>query len=153
VKGIVGLALGAALGAAIAFGACGGEPRPVNDINVARRNDITALWTQIRDWRREAHMELDPSPQTMNQLINRTVKYAETVCAENHKVPKTCDDVCNLSDAICDNAEAICKIADELGKDDDYAQEKCTSAKASCREARQKCCNCSTKDAEAVESR
>jgi hypothetical protein len=141
VKGIVGLLLGATLGA---FIACGGAARPMNDINVSKRADITALWTQIRDWRREARMDLDPSPQMMNQLINRSVKDAETVCAENHKVPKTCDDVCNLSDAICDNAEAICKIADELGKDDDYAQEKCTSAKASCREAKQKCCKCST---------
>jgi hypothetical protein len=152
VKGIVGLCLGVALGAVIAFGACGGDVRGPGVI-VDRHNDISVLWGQIRDWRREAHMDLDPSPQTMNQLVNRTVKYAETVCAENHKVPKACDDVCNLSDAICDNAEAICKIADELGKDDDYAQEKCTSAKASCREAKQKCCTCSTKEPEAVESR
>ncbi len=152
-KGIVGLVLGAMFGAVVAFGACGGDAPRSNDVLFAKRNDITALWTQIRTWRHEAHMDLDPSPQTMNQLVNRTVKYAETVCAENHKVPKACDDVCNLSDAICDNAEAICKIADELGKDDDYAQEKCTSAKASCREAKQKCCNCSTKEPEAVESR
>jgi hypothetical protein len=65
------------------------------------------------------------------------------VCSEGHKVPPSCDDVCNLADAICDNAEAICTIAGELGKDDDFAQDKCSSAKGSCREAKQKCCGCS----------
>ena len=68
------------------------------------------------------------------------------MCADDHKVPTTCDDVCSLADAICDNAEAICTIADELGKDDDFAQDKCTSAKASCREAKQKCCGCSSEN-------
>jgi hypothetical protein len=139
VKGIVGLLLGIALGA---FIACGSSQKPIDRISL--HNDISTLWTQIRDWRHDAHMVLDPSPQMMNQLINRTVKDAETVCVENHKVPKTCEDICGLSDAICSNAEAICRIADDLGKDDDYAQEKCTSAKASCREAKQKCGTCST---------
>jgi hypothetical protein len=30
-----------------------------------RKNEITALWTQIRDWRREAGMGVDPSPTTV----------------------------------------------------------------------------------------
>jgi len=145
VKGLFGLLLGAVLGASIALGACGGGAQRPMSMPVDKRNEITALWTQIRDWRREAHMDLDPSPQTMFQLRLRTPKDAESVCPENHKVPATCNDVCELSNAICDNAEAICKIADELGKDDDYAQDKCTSAKASCREAKQKCCTCSDK--------
>ena len=104
---------------------------------------ITALWTQIRDWRREAHMDLEPTRQTVFQWGGRTVQEAKAVCADNHPVPETCNDVCNLADAICDNAETICNIAAELGKDDDYAQEKCANAKASCREAKQRCCQCS----------
>jgi hypothetical protein len=116
-------------------------------IQVDKRSDkhdqITALWTQIRDWRREAHMDLDPAPQAVFQLGSRTVKEAARVCADNHPVPETCNDVCNLADAICDNAEAICNLADDLGKQDDYAQEKCANAKASCREAKQRCCTCS----------
>ena len=143
-KGIVGLVLGALLGVVIAFGACGGGGMVV-DHRPDQRTQIIALWTQIRDWRREAHMDLDPSPQTMFQLRLRSIQDAKHVCTDNHKVPATCNEVCELSDAICDNAEAICKIADELGKDDDFAQEKCTSAKASCREAKQKCCTCSDK--------
>ena len=144
----LGLVAGALLGAAIGFGACGGA-QGMSDTQraMSKRNDITALWTQIRDWRREAHMDLDPSPQTVFQLKLRTVKDAERVCSEGHKVPTTCDDVCNLADAICDNAEAICAIADELGKDDDFAQDKCSNAKGSCREAKQKCCGCSSTDA------
>jgi hypothetical protein len=138
---VKGAALGLALGALVGgFIACGGAQHPDGS---SKRGEITALWTQIRDWRREARMDLDPSTQTVFQLKLRTVKDAARVCTEGHKVPTTCDDVCNLADAICDNAETICTIADELGKDDDYAQEKCSSAKGSCREAKQKCCGCS----------
>lgn len=110
---------------------------------VDKRNEITGLWVQIRDFRRQNHMELDPMPSTLAQMELKTVKDAERVCVDNHKVPTSCNDTCGLADAICDNAEAICNIADELGKDDDYAQGKCTDAKASCREAKQKCCGCS----------
>ena len=128
---------------AVVLAACGGAQRPEPGAD-PRDNEITALWTQIRDWRREAHMTLDPSPQVLNQLI-RTVRDAERVCTENHAVPAACNDVCNLADDICDNAEHICHLADELGKADDYAQQKCTSAKASCREAKERCCGCSAK--------
>jgi hypothetical protein len=139
VKGaIAGLVLGALLGC---FIACGGQQHPDG---VSKRTEITALWTQIRDWRREAHMDLDPNTQTVFQLKLRTVKDAKNVCSVDQKVPTACDDVCNLADAICDNAEAICTIADQLGKDDTYAQDKCSSSKGSCREAKQKCCGCST---------
>ena len=137
--------LAVSLAAMIVAFACGGPQKP--DHSVDKRNEITALWTQIRDWRREAKMDLDPSPSMLNQIRFMRVKDAERVCVDNHKVPKTCSDVCDLSDAICDNAEAICSIADELGKDDDYAQGKCTDAKASCREAKQKCCGCSAEPA------
>jgi hypothetical protein len=125
--------------------ACGGAQKPNHGAD--QRAEIIALWTQIRDFRRQAKMELDPSPMTLNQIRFKSVKDAEKVCVENHKVPKTCDDVCGLADAICDNSDAICKLADELGKEDDFAQGKCTDAKASCREAKQKCCGCSATEA------
>ena len=107
-----------------------------------KMTEITTLWAQIRDWRRVAHMELDPTPADMFQWRDRPVREAARVCPDGHSVPASCGDVCNLADAICDNAEAICAIADELGKDDHDAKDKCTSAKASCREAKQRCCNC-----------
>ena len=135
-------AIAVALVAAVALSSCSGAP--VDDhVNQDKRTQIAILWAQIRDWRREAHMPLDPPHAFELQLARTPVKEAKRVCAENHEVPKTCDDVCNLSDAICDNAETICKLADELGKDDTFAQDKCTSAKASCRDAKQRCCECS----------
>ncbi len=140
-KAVAALVLGVIVGA---VAACGGTTKGTPGLD--ERSEILALWTQIRDWRREAHMELDPSPQTVFQLRLRTVKDAERVCPDGHKVPTSCNDVCNLGDAICDNADSICILADKLGKADDWAQEKCASAKASCREAKQKCCACSAKD-------
>ena len=111
-----------------------------------RYDEITALWTQIREWRKEAHMPLDPFQQDVIQMANRPAKEARLTCPDHHAVPKTCNDVCNLADDICDNAERICDLADQLGKQDDWAQGKCASAKASCREAKQKCCECSKKE-------
>ncbi|HET9992510.1 MAG TPA: hypothetical protein VFQ65_28450 [Kofleriaceae bacterium] len=128
--------------ALVVVNACGAPQKP--SANEDKRAEIIALWTQIRGWRHEAHMDLDPSPMTLNQIRFKTVKDAEKVCVENHKEPAKCGDVCLLASDICDNAEAICTIADELGKDDDFAQGKCTDAKASCHEAKQKCCGCSS---------
>jgi hypothetical protein len=128
--------------ALVVMNACGGRQTP--QASQDKRETIIALWTQIRDFRHQAHMDLDPSPMTLNQIRFKSVKDAEKVCVENHKVPTKCDDVCSLADAICDNAESICTIADELGKDDDFAQGKCTDSKASCHEAKQKCCGCSS---------
>ena len=119
--------------------ACGG-PQKV-DTNQDKRTEIIALWTQIRDWRLEANMPLDPAPQAVFEMKRQTVKSAARVCPDGHKVPATCNDVCNLSDAICDNAERICEIAAELGPDDKLGVEKCESAKGSCKEAKQRCCN------------
>jgi hypothetical protein len=115
------------------------------EIRMQRQNQITALWTQIRQWRHEAGMDLDPSPILISQPP-KTVSDAKRVCPDNHQVPKSCTDICSIADAICDNAEANCGLADELGKSDDFAQGKCTSSKASCREAKQRCCGCSDKD-------
>ena len=126
--------------------ACPGTQKgpSAGEVRMQKQNQITALWTQIRDWRREGGMDVDPSPVLIAQPP-KTVSDAKRVCPDAHKVPATCNDICSLADAICDNAEAICGLADELGKQDDFAQGKCTSAKASCREAKQRCCGCSDK--------
>lgn len=135
--------LGLGVAILIVVGACGGAHAPPPPIPNPLDNEITALWTQIRDWRREAHMDLDPTPQSVFEMRKRTAKEVSRVCPENHQVPQTCNDVCNLADAICDNAERICDLADQLGKADFYAQDKCASAKASCHEAKRRCCDCS----------
>jgi hypothetical protein len=140
-----GVALAAAiLGMVVAIGgiaACARTQPRTNETRIQKLNEITTLWAQIRGWRREAHMDLDPAPLTMHQWRGRTVPEAARVCPEALRVPPRCDDVCSIGDAICDNAERICTLADELGNDH-LAQEKCTSAKASCREAKQRCCSC-----------
>lgn len=123
--------------------ACGAQNQNLDLTRQDKRTEIIALWTQIRSWRQEANMELDPAPQTVFEMRKQTVQNAERVCPDGHVVPTTCNEVCNLADAICDNAERICDIAAELGPGDKLGQEKCESAKASCREAKQRCCRCS----------
>ncbi len=137
----------ALLGAIVLLAGCPGPAKgpSTSEIRIQKQNQITALWTQIRGFRHEAGMDLDPSPMLISQPP-KTVMDAKRVCPDNHKVPATCNDICSLADAICDNAEAICGLADELGKQDDFAQGKCTSSKASCREAKQRCCGCSDKE-------
>jgi hypothetical protein len=116
-----------------------GTPR-TNDERMQKLNLVTNLWTQIRGWRQEAGMPLDPPRASLNAIERVTVKDIEKICPEGHQEPKACEDVCSLADAICDNADAICEIATELG--DSWAREKCSSAKASCKEAKQRCCSC-----------
>jgi hypothetical protein len=123
--------------------ACGGQ-QIVDD---KRPDEILLRWGEIRRWRVEAGMGVDPHPSTMIQMTRQTVKQAESVCPDGHTVPKTCDDICSLAENICDNAESICRIAAELNTA--WALDKCTSAKASCREAKQRCCGCSEKDSKA----
>ena len=139
-------ALGVAIGfifamivvACSARGSVGGRgtpsPRP-EDPSWLMRNDITALWTQIRDWAKSKGIGF-------SHCIS--LGEAKRVCPEGHAVPNTCSEVCSLAEAICDNADAICGLADDLtkmlGRRDQYAQNKCTNAKASCREAKQNCC-------------
>jgi hypothetical protein len=134
------------LGAVFALGlvlapACGGArtPKPWPE-QQARRNEITVLWAQIRDWRREAGMEVEPEESAVMAMSRMTVSTAAKACVLQRAPTPACSDVCDLGDAICDNAESICGIADEL--DDAWAREKCDSAKASCREAQQRCCRC-----------
>lgn len=137
-KGVVaGLTLGGMIAGIVA---CGGTQGPKG---FDKRNEISNLWTQIRGWRHEAKMDLDPPAQMIQVVGAKTVRDAAKVCKESQKEPPSCSDICSIADAICDNAEAICGLADELGKNDMFAQEKCTSAKASCREAKQRCCGCS----------
>jgi len=139
---VKGIAIGLAIAVLVLSCAVGGN-RPVAD-RIDKMNEITSLWTQIRQFRSDMGMPLEPSATMLNEYRAKTVKDAQRVCADNHRVPKPCEDTCTLSGHICENADLICKIADELGEHD-RAQEKCTSAKASCREAKQRCCNCSAK--------
>jgi hypothetical protein len=117
--------------------ACGGVQRSGGE---GKRNDITALSAQIREWRREAGMPLDPHPQMVAQFVSLSLKQAKAMCPKGQQVTDACSDVCTLAEHICDNAEQICILADELGTADRWAQDKCASAKASCREAKQRCC-------------
>jgi hypothetical protein len=138
VRSAVALAsLAAVIGVGVLALACGGQQRPSGE---GKRNDITALSAQIREWRREAGMPLDPHPQMVAQFFTRTLKQAKAMCPTAHQISEGCSDVCTLAEHICDNAEQICILADELGSNDRWAQDKCASAKASCREAKQRCC-------------
>lgn len=121
---------------------CGGPKatRPMAEIQ-ARRQEITALWAQIRDWRREGGMDVEPDDKAVMAMSRMSVSSAARACALPPAPRAGCGDVCDLGDAICDNAESICSIADELDNDA-WAREKCDSAKASCREAQERCCRC-----------
>jgi hypothetical protein len=137
---------GFVIGLAIAIGLACGPRKPPNTI---KQNEITALWTQIREWRREAKLPVEPRPEDVPGWVGKTVEQAKLVCPDGHPVPTTCGDVCSLAENICDNAESICILASELGAEDTWAQDKCTSAKASCRDAKKLCCKCSETDSKA----
>jgi hypothetical protein len=127
--------LGLVLAIAIAVASsCGPKIPPTGP----ERDEITALWTQIRTWRREAGLPVEPRREDVMGIYNTPMKAVEPVCPADHSVPAACGDVCSLADAICDNAEQICILADEL--DDQWSADKCASAKASCREAKKNCC-------------
>lgn len=128
------------LAAATIVIACAAPKPTTSNERMQKLNTVTNLWTQIRGWRHEAGMPVEPPPSTFISIEGKTVKEIEKICPEGHQEPKACEDVCSLADAICDNADAICEIAEELG--DSWAREKCTSAKASCKEAKQRCCSC-----------
>lgn len=135
-----GVALGVLVALAIWSCTSGDPERPKPNDRYALLTQQTALWTQIREWRREAGLRVDPPAELLQEFRDRSLKEAQRVCPDTHPITKVCEDICSLADAICDNAEAICDIAAKLGKDDHQAQEKCTSAKASCKEAKQRCC-------------
>jgi hypothetical protein len=141
--GVALVALCAALAGAALGGACSQTHTvPAWQRDQPRKNEITALWTQIREWRREAGMDVEPTKQLVleaRRMSASSVHHAK-LCP-NRPPPAACDDVCGLADAICENAESICALADEL-QPDDWSKDKCDSAKASCREAKQRCCAC-----------
>jgi hypothetical protein len=146
-----GLLLGLVLaGVIVGCMRTGHHPPPVPPDRFAKISLINDLWVQIRDFRKQAGMQLDPPDPLERQFRNVPFGIAKVACPEEQATAPTCSDICVLANHICDNAETICKIADELGKDDP-AQEKCTSAKASCREAKQKCCNCNADPPPAAE--
>jgi hypothetical protein len=128
----------ACIALAVALASCG---RPAGvPARQDLRAELTALWTQIRDWRREARMDVEPERDSVLAMKSRSVRAAAAVCPATQP-PPVCVDICDLADAICDNAESICDIAGQLG-DDPWAKDKCDNAKASCREAKQRCCTC-----------
>jgi hypothetical protein len=135
--------LGVVLGLGLALAACApnGHRVPAWQEHSLKKHEITELWTQIRGWRHEAHMDVEPPPFLIRSLRDKSVRQAAMACPDSHVPPKTCTDICDLADAICDNAENICSIAGEM-PDDTWARQKCDSAKASCKEAKQLCCGC-----------
>jgi len=140
VRGILGV-----IAIAIAFVACmhgGPEPEPLWVKHARLENEILIRWQEIRTFRHEAGMDLEPTTTAFMENRGTPPKQVRAVCPNGRDAPKVCHDVCNLSEDICDNMEHICNLADELGKGDDFAQQKCSSAKASCKEARQRCCGC-----------
>ena len=140
-----GVVLGALLAAVIA--ACAGNKQAAAPMAMdPRKDEITELWMQIRDWRVDNGMSADPmEPVPMSSAVPKLRKCS----VDREPTTEVCQDTCNLKDAICDNAERICEIAGELG-DDPWANEKCKSGKASCREATEKCCECTRKERSAA---
>ncbi|MDX2087212.1 MAG: hypothetical protein SFX73_05155 [Kofleriaceae bacterium] len=138
---VAGLLLGSSIATIVA---CSHVQTPSQlDVTIAKHDQITKLWIQIRDWRDDNQWDRDPPNPLMQFVRGKRVREGIKACPVQQ--PTACNDVCSAGDQICDNAERICEIADELGKDDHFAQQKCTSAKASCVEAQQRCCECSTK--------
>ena len=134
-----GVFAGILIGVAIA--ACAQQTIPPQPAAV---QEITMLWGQIRQWRHEAKMEVEPATASVMAMRSRTVQFAVATCPDGHAQPHACDDICDPADAICDNAERICGLAGELADTEwaSWAKEKCDSAKASCKEAKARCCEC-----------
>ncbi|HTJ41107.1 MAG TPA: hypothetical protein VL463_03400 [Kofleriaceae bacterium] len=134
-----GLLFGIAL--ALMIFACAHPPMPSQPPAV---QEITMLWGQIRQWRHEAKMDLEPAAASVIAMRSQTVQVAIATCPDGHAVPPACNDVCDPADAICDNAERICGLAGDLDDTQwaSWAKEKCDSAKASCKEAKKRCCEC-----------
>lgn len=128
----------ATLAVVVAVSACGRATEVPARTDL--RAEIAALWTQIRDWRREAHMDVEPAQDAVVAMRGVSARAAGAVCPSAPE-STACSEVCDLADAICENMESICDIAAQLG-DDAWAKEKCDSAKASCKEAKERCCTC-----------
>ena len=48
---------------------------------IAKMNEVTALWTQIRQFRAEMNLPLEPSSSMLVEFKNKSVKDAQRVCA------------------------------------------------------------------------
>ena len=154
---------GLVAGAAIALVACAAQPpQPAAHAPAAeaaggglgaadpRRNDITVLWEEIREFRRQAGLAAEPRfTRDHPAIVESSVEDLRVCPSDPRPEDATCQDVCTLKEHICDNAEDICRIASDLG-DDAWADQKCQSAKASCKEATEKCCGCAARDAAAM---
>jgi hypothetical protein len=134
------LRFAAASALALALAACAQAPLPPHP----EVQEITMLWGQIRQWRHEAKMEVEPARASIIAMAPKPVRYAEQSCPDGHQVPAACTEICDPAEAICDNAERICELANQLADSDwaSWAKEKCDSAKASCNEAKKRCCAC-----------
>lgn len=117
------------------------QPEPAWPELQGKRNEITALSTQIRAWRHEGGMEVEPDDDAVMAMQRTSATAAARACVLPAPPHAGCVDICEIGGAICDNAEDICAIAGELGNDA-WAKEKCDSAKASCHEAQERCCEC-----------
>lgn len=106
-----------------------------------KRQEITALSTQIRQWRLDASLAVEPDADSVMAMSEVSPAEAARACEAPAASGGTCGEVCDLGGAICDNAAAICRIADDLAGDG-WAHDKCSSAKASCRDAEERCCTC-----------
>jgi hypothetical protein len=116
----------------------------------ARKDEIRALWMQIRQWRVDGlRLRAEPSHSLKARFERLDIRRLRVCPDAVAPQTDTCRDVCNLADAICDNAHRICEIARELDGDS-WARDKCASAKASCKQARERCCEC-TSDEPAAE--
>lgn len=132
--------LGILLTTAIAIAAACAGGQKSWELRQQKKHDLGILYSEIREWRREAGLDLEPPLHEINQIRRtKSVKEVKAVCPSHPVTSSACADVCTLADHICDNAESICAIAAEL-EGDSWAAEKCASAKASCREAKKKCC-------------
>jgi len=132
-----------AMAAGVWMGSCARPaattPPPPPDVQ-----EIVILWGQIRQWRHEARMDVEPAAASVLAMRFKTVGVAASACPDGHQVPPSCSEVCDPADAICDNAERICRLAGELTDTpwSSWARDKCDNAKGSCREAKQRCCGC-----------
>lgn len=139
-----------AVAAAIALSCAGKAPEPTPyQRHDARKNEISQLWMQIRQWRAEANIPgVEPSYGLIQSVrltpMSRLRDELAQMCEQPAEPAPECNDTCGLAENICENAERICKIAGELGNDP-WANEKCASAKASCKEAKETCCECESK--------
>ncbi len=125
-----------------------GRSKPVLEpsvVQVDRKNEISAYFMQIREWRAEIGLPgVEPRHAVIQKLRDVTVDDLARMCELPAEPAGECNDICGIAEHICENAEAICRIADEP-KDDSWADEKCASAKASCKEAKESCCGCEAK--------